>query len=66
MSSSYSDDRDAVYAPVLKLSSLMKTVGVDKVDVLKMDVEGFEYDVLQNMLEAVLKLHNMLAGRSPV
>jgi FkbM family methyltransferase len=39
-----------VEAPVYRLATIMKTLGHQKIDVLKMDIEGAEYDVLSDFL----------------
>jgi FkbM family methyltransferase len=41
----------AIEAPVRRLKSLIEMLGHAKVDVLKMDIEGAEYEVLSDILE---------------
>lgn len=43
-----------------KLSTIMKELNHDKVDVLKMDIEGFEYEVIKNILEENLDVKQIL------
>ncbi len=42
--------RKPIVAPVRRLSSLMAENGHSHIDVLKMDIEGFEYDVISDIL----------------
>lgn len=39
----------AIVLPVRRLGTIMKELGHDRIDVLKMDVEGAEYDVLADI-----------------
>lgn len=41
-----------IRAPVRRLSSIMSDLGDDHLDVLKMDIEGAEYDVLDDLVES--------------
>ena len=41
---------DGISVDALTLESITKKLGHQKIDVLKMDIEGAEYDVLENML----------------
>ena len=43
--------QEGVEVPVRRLSTLMRDVGHSRIDVLKMDVEGAEYDVLRTLEE---------------
>jgi FkbM family methyltransferase len=40
----------AIEAPVRRLATIMKMLGHDEIDVLKMDIEGAEYDVLGDII----------------
>jgi hypothetical protein len=40
-----------IEVPVRRLSSLMQELGHRKIDLLKLDIEGAEYQVLQSLLE---------------
>jgi FkbM family methyltransferase len=44
------DKSAMVRAPVRRLSTIMADIRVDHFDALKMDIEGFEYDVLDDIL----------------
>lgn len=41
---------DQIVAPVYQLSTIAKQLGHDRIDLLKMDIEGAEYEVLQDCL----------------
>ena len=38
----------------------MKEKGHEKIDLLKIDIEGFEYPVLDNILEDKINIHQLL------
>jgi FkbM family methyltransferase len=40
-----------IWAPVRRITTIMKDLGHDSIDLLKMDVEGAEYAVLHDVLE---------------
>jgi FkbM family methyltransferase len=41
----------SIWAPVRRVATIMKDLGHDSLDILKMDVEGAEYAVLHDVLE---------------
>lgn len=43
---------DVIEVPAYSLSSIMTRLGHDRIDVLKMDIEGAEYEVLEGLLES--------------
>jgi FkbM family methyltransferase len=43
---------DAIEVPAYSLSSISTRLGHDRIDVLKMDIEGAEYEVLQGLLKS--------------
>jgi FkbM family methyltransferase len=45
-------DRPVLRANVMRLSSIMRLLGHEKVDLLKMDIEGAEYTVIQDLLKS--------------
>jgi FkbM family methyltransferase len=49
-----------VDAPVRRLSTIMKMLQHQKIDVLKMDIEGAEYEVLRDMLESTVPVEQLL------
>ncbi len=62
------EDR-AISVPVKRLSSIMKDLGHARVDVLKLDVEGAEYGVIEDMRRAnvrpgqiLVEFHHRFAG----
>lgn len=42
---------DYIEAPCRRISSLMSELGHDRLDLIKIDIEGAEYEVLRSMLE---------------
>lgn len=54
------DPRDKVEAPVHRLSTIMRQVGCAHVDVLKLDIEGGEYDVLPDVLDSGIPVGQFL------
>lgn len=53
------DDADRVECPVRRLSTLLGELGHDHVDLLKLDIEGGEYDVLEDLLDAGVDVRQM-------
>ncbi len=59
-----------IEVPCVDLSTLMKQNGHDRIDLLKIDIEGAEYDVLDHLLSHKLRVkqvlvefhHNILPG----
>jgi FkbM family methyltransferase len=51
---------ELVTVPVSRLSTLMRELGHDHVDVLKMDVEGAEYAALEDILGSGLSIGQIL------
>src|SRR5262249_29838395 len=61
---------NAVTAPVRRLSTIAREFGHDRIDVLKLDIEGGEYEVLVDLLAAgplpsqlLVEFHHGRAGR---
>ena len=50
----------SVECPVMRVGSIMRMLGHDRIDVLKMDIEGAEYDVLADILSANLHIGQIL------
>lgn len=50
----------AITVEVRRIGTLMRELGHDHVDVLKMDVEGAEYQVLEDILQAKLAIRQIL------
>jgi FkbM family methyltransferase len=58
-----------ILCETLTLASIMKRLGHDRVDLLKMDIEGFEYEVIDDIISSrelpnclLLEFHHMLYG----
>lgn len=52
--------RPAVDLPVQKLATIMSDLGHDKIDLLKMDIEGAEYSVLADLLTSHIRVDQLL------
>lgn len=50
----------AIEVPVRRLSSVMEELGHDSLDVLKMDIEGAEYDVIDEIVDAGIDVDQIL------
>ena len=46
---------DAIVVPAFCLTSILAELGHERLDLLKMDIEGAEYDVLDNLLKSGVK-----------
>lgn len=59
----------AISVPVKRLSTIMKELGHDQIDILKMDIEGAEYDVIKDIsksgirpLQILVEFHHRFPG----
>lgn len=50
----------AIEVPVLRLATIMKQLGHKRIDLLKMDIEGAEYAVLDDLLASGILLNQLL------
>ena len=50
----------AVEVPVRRLTTIMKSLGHDRIDLLKMDIEGAEYAVLADLLASRIRIDQLL------
>lgn len=49
-----------IKAPVRRLSTLLAELQLDRVDVLKMDIDGFEYEVIDDILATEIRPKQLL------
>ena len=49
------ENQGTIKCDVMRLASLMKRLQHDHLDVLKMDIEGFEYDALDDMINSQIR-----------
>lgn len=50
----------AIRAPMRRLSSIMHSLGHSKIDILKMDIEGAEYEVLKDAMASKIDVSQIL------
>lgn len=50
----------AIEVPVRRLSSTMRDLGHERIDLLKMDIEGAEYAVLKDLLASAIPVRQLL------
>jgi FkbM family methyltransferase len=50
----------AIEVPVRRLSTILRSLGHEKIHLLKMDIEGAEYEVLTNMLASEIQADQLL------
>lgn len=50
----------AIEVPVRRLRSIMQNLGHDRIDLLKMDIEGAEYAVLKDLLASGIRVKQLL------
>ncbi len=53
-------EEDAIEVPVKRLATIAGELGHDRVDVLKLDIDGSEYEVLPDMLACGLPINQIL------
>lgn len=51
---------ESVRLPVMKLSTIMRTLGHTRIDVLKMDIEGAEYSVIDDLMRDNIEIGQLL------
>lgn len=47
--------KEAIEVPAMSLGSITRKLGHERIDLLKMDIEGAEYEVLDNLLDSAVK-----------
>jgi FkbM family methyltransferase len=50
----------AIDLPVRRLTTIMESLGHERIDLLKMDIEGAEYGVLSNLLSSDIRVGQLL------
>ena len=60
IASASEDAYENVTCPVQRLATIMKSLSHDYIDVLKLDIEGAEYDVLQDIMAGVVRTKQLL------
>lgn len=51
---------EAIEVPAWSLQSIMKKLGHESIDLMKVDIEGAEYEVLESMLDSGIYPHQLL------
>jgi len=51
---------DSIRVPVAKLATVMRTLGHNRIDILKMDIEGAEYELFQNYRDLLSQCEHLL------
>lgn len=60
ISGQYQTGERAITVPVKRLKTIMTDLGHDHIDVLKMDIEGAEYDVIGDILHSATSVSQLL------
>ena len=59
-SETYNGNENSVYCPVKKITTIMKELNHTHIDLLKMDIEGSEYSVLDDMINNNINPNQLL------
>ncbi len=51
---------DFIQAPVYRLQTIMEKLGHTRIDILKMDIEGFEYGVIRDIVASNIPIEQLL------
>lgn len=51
---------DAIEVPVRRVPSVMSEIGVNRIDILKMDIEAAEYEVIDDLLKSGTPVYQLL------
>jgi hypothetical protein len=51
---------ESIAVPVIRLVTAMRQLGHNQIDILKMDVEGAEYSILEDMVRANIQVGQLL------
>lgn len=57
---SQASGESSVIGKVYTISSIMQMLGHDHIDILKMDIEGAEYSVIENLIKSNLDINQLL------
>ena len=60
MTSATNEAGESIQAPVRRLTTLMKELGHDRLDLLKLDIEGGEYEVVDDLLRQSVEVDQLL------
>jgi hypothetical protein len=52
--------KESVRLPVIRLATAMQRLGHMKIDLLKMDIEGAEYEVIEDMVRSEIRVRQLL------
>lgn len=52
--------KDSIRVPMMRLSTAMQRLGHNRIDVLKMDIEGEEYSVLEDLVRERISVRQLL------
>lgn len=55
-----SEQDNAVEVPVHRLATVMQMLGHSEIDILKIDIEGAEYDVIDDIVESGIPINQLL------
>jgi FkbM family methyltransferase len=58
-------NREPIAVPVYRISTITKSLGHERIDLLKMDVEGVEYEVIDDLLASTCNIRQMLVEFHP-
>jgi len=67
----YEDHKSSTECRVARLSTLRRLAGCDRIDVIKVDIEGGEYDIVDDLAssgipQVMVEFHHRLVGRGGV
>ena len=54
------DDKDIIVAPVKNLETIASDLGHNSIDLLKMDIEGAEYEVIDSLEKSKIQINQIL------
>jgi FkbM family methyltransferase len=60
MTDKMTNDGKSIEVPVKKISTVMSEIGVDHIDILKMDMEAAEYAIIEDILDSGIKVYQLL------